>query len=59
MIYEMAVTLNNSIEFTKLYFYSRKEAIELAREYDSVTLYDSNDKVIFQRLSEAELANME
>lgn len=50
MVYEMAVWQDNCVHFTKLHFYTKREAIALAREHDEVTLYDANGKVIFQRL---------
>lgn len=52
MVYEMAVTENNCVHFVKLYFYTKHEAISLAREHAEVTLYDSNGKVIFQKLGD-------
>lgn len=54
MIYEMAVTEDNCVHFIKLYFYTRREAIALARTHKEVTLYHPNGKVIFQRLKKEE-----
>ena len=56
MTYEMAVWKDNSsyVEFIKLYFYTKREAVALAREHEEVTLYDANGKVIFQRLKKEE-----
>lgn len=50
MVYEMAVTKDNCIQFIKLYFYTKREAFNKAREHESVTLYDANGKVLYQRL---------
>lgn len=54
MVYEMAVWQDNCVHFTKLYFYTKRDAVALAREYDAVTLYDASGKVIFQRLGKEE-----
>lgn len=50
MVYEMAVWEGDCVHFTKLYFYTKREAMALAREHKEVTLYDANGKVIYQQL---------